>query len=464
MLKANRSTQITLITTGLCVGVVVQRLSPGHTELLVLVVGVVAILLLRVRLGLLAILACLLGVWRADITDFKRSEVAQHLGQTVTVVGSVSDDAAINERSQAAFIVQIRSLNGALQTGSIRIYTASFKALQRGYEVQVEGKLQPAKGAVQSQISFAQVAILSTRQSPLERWRQRFFASMRSAMPEPMSGFGLGLLVGARAMIDKLLQDTLNAVGLSHLIAVSGYNLTIIIQAMRRLLVRISTFSATAASLWMIGGFLLVTGFSASIVRAALVSGLGLWVRYYGYDAKPMTLIAIPAFITVAWNPDYLLKDLGWQLSFLAFFGIMVLAPLAEQRLVRQPNVIKSLVLESLAAQILTAPLIVAIFNNLSVISPISNVILLPLVPLAMLLAATTGVVGLANPILATWLALPTIGLLGLMVGMIQWFATWPYATIQIGISATVATGCYVMIGIITIGLYRTSRRSLFDR
>jgi competence protein ComEC len=348
-------------------------------------------------------------------------------------------------------------MNGRATHESVQVFTF-YKVLQRGYKVQVTGKLAPDIGAVPVELAFAPTTILSTRTSWLERWRQRFFAGLRAVLPEPLSGFGLGLLVGVRAMIDKPLQQTLNAVGLSHLIAVSGYNLTIMIQAARRLLARGSAFTVTALSLWLIVGFLLIAGFGASIVRAAMVSVLGLMVAYFGYEAKPLTLVALPALLTVAWRPSYLLHDAGRQLSFLAFLGIMALAPLLEQRFVRRPTMLKLLVVESLAAQIITAPLTLGIFGNFSIISPLSNAVILPFVSLAMLLSFIAGSAAITVPIVAGWVALPAAGLLGLMIGLIQWFATWPYANLHLSATPAMVASMYGLIGLGTWMLSRQRR------
>ena len=94
------------------------------------------------------------------------------------------------------------------------------------------------------------------------------------------------------------INTQLAAVGLTHIIAVSGYNLTIIIRAMRRLLTKRSKYQSTLLSFGLIAVFLLVTGFSASIVRAAIVSGLSLIAWYYGRAFRPLLLILLSAVIT----------------------------------------------------------------------------------------------------------------------------------------------------------------------
>lgn len=431
------------------------------------VIGVVAVLLVafRLRLGLILAACFALGFWRGEAALPAHSPLGRLEKQPITAAGIITDDPGITNKGQATFVMRVERLNGRPVHDTLRVYAVSYMELQRGNLVEVSGKPWPARGIVSYQVSFAPVVVVSTQQSWLERLRQRFFAAMHQVLPDPLSGFGLGLLVGARALIGKSLQDTLVVVGLSHLTAVSGYNLTIIVQAVRRGLGRASLFVTTSLSLWLIAVFLLIAGFSASIVRAALVSVLALGTRYYGYEIKPMTLIMAPALIMILRNPNYLLHDLGFQLSFLAFAGILILAPLIQQRWVRRPNTIKLLVIESLAAQLMTTPLILAVFANLSLIAPLSNIVIVPLIPLAMALSGLSGAVGMLAPGLAGWAALPAAGVLALIVGLIQWFAGWPHASTEVYLGAPSVIGLYLLFAAITIILWRRNRTlELSDR
>jgi len=121
-------------------------------------------------------------------------------------------------------------------------------------------------------------------------------------------------------------------VGLTHIIAVSGYNLTIILHAGKRLLGKRSKRISTFLSLALIAVFLLLAGASASIVRAAIVSVLSIAAGYYGRTFKPLNLIVLAAAITAWANPVYVWSDVSWYLSFLAFYGVMVVSPLIQKR------------------------------------------------------------------------------------------------------------------------------------
>lgn len=367
-------------------------------------------------------------------------------------MGTVADDPGMTTNGYYQFTLKSHGTRAKVVT-----YTSH---LQRGYTVAVTGKVQPGYGANSVELGFGQVEILSTKQSLLERWRQRFLAGVHNALPSPLAEFGLGLLIGTRALIPKTLQEQLTIVGLSHLVAVSGYNLTIIVQAMRRLFANRSKFLATSVCGWGILGFLLVTGFSPSIVRAAWVSGLMLLAAYYGREFKPHVIISVVAAITAGINPGYV-RDLGWQLSFLAFFGILVLGPAIEARL-KIKGTLAKMTVESLAAQLMTTPLIAFTFHQMSLVAPLSNLLILPLVPAMMLLCLVAGLVGMTAPSPLLWLALPAGWILQIVVSSVEQMAGWQWSSAGIQVSSLTLVLIYGLLAAV-LAFSRRRPRPLTD-
>jgi competence protein ComEC len=410
------------------------------------------------------LLALAAGLWRADTWAAERARLSSLVGQDITVTGTVLDDPAVNAvTGQVDFKLGRLQLPAPSPTasahplpGEISVHQHPVR-LQRGYQVQLTGAVKPGFGNAVAQISFAHLTILSTDQSWLERTRQQFFAGMRTALPEPLASFGLGLLVGIRALIPKDLQAELTLVGLSHLVAVSGYNLTIIVRAVDRALKRFGRRTTLALTLWLIAGFLVVTGASASIVRAGLVSLLSLLAAFYGRRFHPLTLILVVAAATAAYDPKYL-TDLGWLLSFLAFFGILILAPAIEARLGHPKPILVRLLIESTAAQLLTFPLILYMFSQLSVVEPLTNLIILPMVPLAMAASFVAGLAGMLIPPFAGWLAWPALVLLGFIMSLIHAFAALPWAGRTEHFSLGAMLAVYGLILALLLLLKRTNR------
>ena len=146
--------------------------------------------------------------------------------------------------------------------------------------------------------------------------------------------------------------------------------------------------------------FIMLAGASPSMLRAGLVTGLSLLLWYIGRSIHPVVLLVVTAGITILCNPVYLWGDASWLLSMTAFAGVMLWAPAfqaAIQRLLRlrkEPNAVLRIIIETGSAQLLTLPISLYIFGAVSLVALPVNILVLPLVPLAMALVFTTGLAG----------------------------------------------------------------------
>jgi competence protein ComEC len=456
-LKSWHTNSIVGFTTGWLAGLWLGHLGWQAPLIVFLLAGACIFVARRSRLLMLVVLSLGLagGIFYGHVSQSRYHSITNLIGYKATFTGVISDDPTTNDKGTTSFTLGSLKLQNKPTPGALTIYTYSAN-YQRGHEIQVTGKLQPVLGSKQAGM-YATIVAISQNQSNLERWRQRFIAGINSNLPEPLNGFSLGLLIGARSLIPKQLQTQLTAVGLSHLVAVSGYNLTIIVVALRRILKKTSQFVALALAFWLIAGFVAVAGASASIVRAALVSSLSLSAYYYGRRIKPWVLVALPALATTAWKPAYLWSDVGWQLSFLAFIGILVVAPRLESRL-RKPNWLKKLIIEATCAQVLTFPIILSIFHEFSVVGILANIIVLPLVPFAMLASLVAGVVGVLVPALGL-LSWPAYLILKLIIAIIVQLAALPWASINLQTSTSVIVLLYLSLGMAILALGRHGRR-----
>lgn len=208
-----------------------------------------------------------------------------------------------------------------------------------------------------------------------------------------------GLLTGSRRGIPDDVMESFNATGLTHIIAISGYNISIVIALIMGLLIwlpqRIRFYPAVIAIII----FTIFVGASAAVVRAAIMGILGLIALQCGRETSTRLMIAWTGAVMIAWNPKILLYDAGFQLSFLAVIGISELSPLLDRFLYRLPRTfaIKESVQMTLAAQIATAPLILFLFRRLSLVAPLTNLLVAPVIPLAMLLGACATLLSYVN-------------------------------------------------------------------
>lgn len=260
---------------------------------------------------------------------------------------------------------------------------------------------------------------------------------------------GVGYLVGQRRALPADLVTALQVAGLTHIVAASGYNLTILVRLTRRLFAKISKYLAALSASAMIVASIAVTGMSPSMTRAGIVAGLSLAAWNYGRKFHPVTLLFLAIAITVLINPSYTWGDLGWQLSFAAFAGVMIVAPLIQRYFFgdEKPGTIRQILGETISAQLVTAPILIISFGQLSNVAIVSNLIILPFVPITMLLTFILGVGSLVFPVsIASIIALPATWILEYMVYVTQHLASLPWAMSLLNISWWIAAICYGLI------------------
>ena len=176
------------------------------------------------------------------------------------------------------------------------------------------------------------------------------------------------------------------------------------------------------------GVFLVLSGGSASIVRAAMISFLSIVAGYYGRAFKPVNLILLAAVITAMVNPVYIWSDLGWYLSFLAFIGVMILSPLIQARWPRKwhQTLVGGVALESICAEALALPFVLYIFGEMSRVGLLANILVVAFIPLAMLLGTIAGLAGMCAGAVSGWFAWPANALLNYMLDVSHILASLP--------------------------------------
>lgn len=411
------------------------------------------------------ILGLAAGWWRgASFSQHPRKLDGLH-GQRVVIEASASSNAVYGHNKQLEFIagqinlVQPRSESLA---GSFRVSGFGLPMVYRGDVVRVSGKFYASAGSTQGRISYGQLELAGKNDSPVYQLSRKVAAGAQTALPEPAASFAMGILVGERTTMPQSIKDQLITVGLIHVVAVSGYNVTILSRAVARMRLG-SKYQKLVMSLALIGLFVVITGFSPSIVRAAMVSGLSLWAWFYGRRISAVTLISFTAALTAMINPFYVWGDLGWYLSFLAFFGVLVIAPMIASRFKRRIKNLAMVVLETLSAEIMTLPLIMMSFGQLSLVSLVANALVVPLIPYAMLLSAVAAAAGAWLAPVAGWLAWPARWLLTYILDLVQLLSSVPSALLRVRISPAVMLGFYalVILFMLTMRKHQTAKNAI---
>jgi competence protein ComEC len=413
-------------------------------------------------LSIIAVTVCgmIFGIWRGTLEADQLDGYNNYLQQKVAVSGEVVEDPTYDDKGMLDFRLQNVQVGEQNLPGEVRVKTYSFIEPRRGDSLVATGKLLEGFGNYQAAMYYAEAEVVAKNESVVDVIRREFAASVLTNMPDPQASLGLGFLIGLKSGLPSELDDQMRLLGLTHIVVASGYNLTILIRLARRLFEKVSKYQTAIVSAGLIIGFVAVTGFSPSMSRAALVTGLALAAWYYGRRIHPITLLLFAAAVTTALNPLFLWGDLGWWLSFLAFAGVLVLAPMLQKRLFgdKQPKLLGQIVLETLCAQLLTLPLILFVFGNLSVLSLLANILVVPLVPLAMLCTFIGGLTGLILPALAPIVSVPAVLILSFITEVVGLLAQIPWASVPLSIAWPVMLGFYATIFAIGFIVYKRVR------
>lgn len=226
--------------------------------------------------------------------------------------------------------------------------------------------------------------------------KKKTYSIAQAYLPEPAASLALPVVFGGGQGIDDDITDEFRRTGLTHIMAVSGFNVSLLAALLGWMLLIIGASRRSAfylASL-VIAAYVLMVGAPASAVRAGVMSIFLLLALTVGRLASLPRSVLLVAAATLLANPRLLRDDIGWQLSFLALLGLMYILPRLEKWTLamtrgRGKSIVTAL-MATVAAQLATAPVILYNFGNFSLIAPLANLLVVwvvPILTIAMLLA-----------------------------------------------------------------------------
>lgn len=389
----------------------------------------------RVLLAVAFVAGSVVGLWRGSIDQNDIARFAAVYGKHAVVTGTVKDDVELNRRGQSVMRLGDLRVGDSTVTGMIYATTKSSADIKRSDTVVLDGQLDEGFGNFAATMYSAKLVQVrrETGKDPLLGTRDGLADNVRATVDEPAASLGIGYLFGQKRALPPDLQEALMVAGLTHIVVASGYNLTILVRLTRRLFARVSKYLAMLTSGTLVVSFIAMTGLSPSMTRAGIVAGLALWAWYYGRKFHPVTLLGVASAATVLWNPSFAWGDVGWLLSFTAFAGVMLVAPLMKAYFYgkEQQGTVSQILFETVAAQLTTAPIILVVFGQFSNVAVLGNLLVLPFIPLAMLLTAIAAIGGML-PAWAGVVGWPAEVLLGAMIAVVEWCAALPGAQMEV--------------------------------
>ncbi|MGH7866641.1 MAG: ComEC/Rec2 family competence protein [Candidatus Dormibacteraceae bacterium] len=394
----------------------------------------VAVMVRPMLLGL-ALTAAFLGAVRAElpppIPNLTQSSAAL-AGTAVHLVGVVSSEptpagGGFQFQVRPAELTTLTIRQPLLDAGEVVVFARGESWPEMGDTVQVEGKLrlpQDHPGFNRRAYLAAQGVYLEMSGTQLEvltpagggwtelpnRLRTLYEQSINRLLPQPAAALLLAIVLGVRKGIPLRLQQELNATGLIHLLVLSGLKVAIFARLINAALRPLLRRFALPFSLSAIGIYCLAGGATPAALRASLMGGIALLAQHLGRPTHLWTALTAAAAALLGWEPR-LLADVGFQLSFLGTVAIVLFTPPLDRRLGWLPRWFREPFAVTVAAQLGTLPLIAGSFHIFSVISPVANALILPLLPLIVaggLLLAPLAMI----PSLGQLVALPLAALL----------------------------------------------------
>src|SRR4051812_14173662 len=366
---------------------------------------------------------------------------------------------------------QIATLVSAPAAGvafSVAATLPRYPEIVPGDQVVVEGAIRPrpdspygeylerigAIGTLESRM----LTVASVPDDPgrrLEGLRRGAADALTTVLPEPEAGLAAGILIGLRDRVDRDLAAAFTTAGVSHVVAISGWNIAIVAAAIAAMTGRLGRRRRSIVTILAIVAYVAFAGASASVVRAALMAGVVLLARESGRAGRAAAALGWAAVLLLVSDPS-LISDAGFQLSSLATAGLIAWATpltgcLGRAGGGRMPSWLAESLGVSLAAQAATLPIVLASFGRLAILSPVVNLVVVPLVAPAMaagIVALGGGALVLAGgpQVVGAVLAAPGWVILRILVAVVDTAAGLPFASVTLGppldvIAAVTAAG-----------------------
>ncbi len=424
-------------------------------------------------------------MWALPTID--EQHVAFYNEQTAVIItGLVIDEPDIRDQSiflrlKAESIIRGGGERQPIE-GLVLVRVPRFPVIPYGAQLQIVGDLETpvsspnfdyksylARQGIHSLMSWPQMTVLAENQGSLLyhaifAFKARAQGTIQQLLPDPQAALLTGILLGNDQGLPRETAEQFRTTGMTHIIAISGFNIAILVGTLMRIGRPIlgrrwaSYLALTAVSLYT-----LLVGADAAVVRAAIMGSLFIFSRQMmGRPTFAPASLFVAALIMKLFDP-FILWDIGFQLSFAATLGLMLYVdPLSEWTQTRLRSLVGSEatkqlmrfisegVLVTLAAQILTLPLMVGYFGQISFVSFAANLFILPAQAGVMIWGALATLVGLISPVIGQPLAWIAWLFLTYTVELVQFFAAVPGAAAPINVSPITIVAIYIAIFAVT--------------
>ena len=359
-------------------------------------IGWDSVKLKNVSIWVLAFLVFALRYWLALPAKNDSGNVGFYLGQRVEIEAVVAESPDI-EDAVGIFYLDVRKIKlfGSWReiVGKIAIKTVMVQMPEIGDILILSGILEEyfiPDPRIRGFIKSPSVEVVNRSAynvfGALHRLKLVLIERLNGVFPEPSSSLAAGILLGSRSAIPADNKQDFKTCGLTHILAISGYNIVIVISFISAICAFLPRKYSVTLSILMVAVFTLLVGASASVVRAAFMGSLSLVAKFFGRPYSGLRALFITGFAMALLDPFIIFYDIGFQLSFAATAGMILFSKRINEKLKFVPE--KFSLRENLAstwsAQVFALPIIFFQFKNFSAISTFANLVVLPFIPILM--------------------------------------------------------------------------------
>lgn len=407
----------------------------------------------RVTLAFVFLIGFLAGVWVYSLSFPSDVSVAHRTGTSVRLEAIIVDVAQSTERTRLTLSELI--VDDAVADDRVIAYVPAFPRWHYGDRIVLRCTLEapePFDGFLYDRYlaarqvyatCFSQSAPFLLAQGEggvfkggLMHVREAIIDSIDTTFGEPQASLLVGLLIGEQRFSPDW-EEVFMRTGTTHIVAASGYNVAMVVTLLSIFLFSVGVTRQRAFALLVTGIVLYVflAGAEPPVIRAGIMGGLILLSRGLGRKTTMTNVLLITASVMLFANPRLLRDDVGFQLSMLSTVGLIYYAPRLEKQLLFVPKKfgLRESFTSTLAATLFTLPVVFMSFGQLSLIAPIANLLILPIVPYAMAFGAVAALSAFVfQPSISAVLAGPAWALLLLVLWIATVLAEVPFAHIEI--------------------------------
>ncbi|MCA9360988.1 ComEC/Rec2 family competence protein [Candidatus Kaiserbacteria bacterium] len=410
---------------------------------------------------------------------FINTEAESKFEEEIQITGVVVREPDVRSNSTQLFV---RIDNGEL----FLVRTDRYSGINYGDELMISGTLSKAEAfetdlgrtfnypdylrakGVSHIISWAEIEVVDVNQGNfllhfILTQKQDFMHRLEEVIIEPEVGLAEGLLLGVKQGLGDNLEMAFRKTGIIHIVVLSGYNVMLVVTFVLYVFAYFLPFRARLiAGVIAIALFALLVGLSSTVVRASVMASLLLMARSIGKSYQVLRGLVVAGIIMLIINPYLLAFDIGFQLSFIATLGLILVAPYVESKFKAVPTSfgIREFLTATISTQIFVLPILLYQIGEFSVVAVLVNVLVLPMVPVAMMLTFLVGVTGVFSATIASVFGFLAYLSLLYIITLAEGFASLPFSALVVpAFPFWVVIGGYILIAIVLYIKFKTNQK-----